>query len=294
MRKYIIGKLLYKLGYNLERIRAIKKDDLKTYQDLYSEDSLFNRRFYNIGAGQFLHPYWTIIDKRNNCYKDNPPPDIEFDLLSGERLPIEDNSTELIYCSHVLEHLDNKAAQNILNESYRILKEEGIIRIIVPDIELGLNAWLKNDNSFFEFERHLNSKRGLKKVPSRIKIKDASIRQKFLYYFASSISEIHGDGEEERISDIKFIQLISEIDEKELYKFLDYCINRCSLEKQRIYPINHINWFDETKLRQMLKKAGFSHIYRSGYLQSKEPVLRNKYYFDKCFYHISLYMEAIK
>lgn len=50
------------------------------------------------------------------------------------RLPLAPDSCEVIYCSHMLEHLDRAGASRFLKESYRVLAPNGIVRIVVPDI----------------------------------------------------------------------------------------------------------------------------------------------------------------
>ncbi|MBL0072566.1 MAG: class I SAM-dependent methyltransferase [Bacteroidetes bacterium] len=37
-------------------------------------------------------------------------------------LPVATDSAELIYSSHTIEHIDDASLQNMLNESYRMLK----------------------------------------------------------------------------------------------------------------------------------------------------------------------------
>lgn len=49
-------------------------------------------------------------------------------------LPFEEGSVEVLYSSHMLEHLDRKAAGIFLSEAYRVLKEGGVIRLVVPDL----------------------------------------------------------------------------------------------------------------------------------------------------------------
>jgi len=44
------------------------------------------------------------------------------------------NSAEIVYCSHLFEHLDLKSADLFLKESYRVLKSKGVIRVVVPDL----------------------------------------------------------------------------------------------------------------------------------------------------------------
>lgn len=50
-------------------------------------------------------------------------------------LPIPDNSVELLYCSHVLEHLALNECYKALRNCYRHLKPGGIFRLVVPDLE---------------------------------------------------------------------------------------------------------------------------------------------------------------
>lgn len=49
-------------------------------------------------------------------------------------LPLKNKSCEVIYSSHMLEHLDRNEADRFLKEAYRVLCQNGMIRIAVPDI----------------------------------------------------------------------------------------------------------------------------------------------------------------
>ena len=75
---------------------------------------------------------------------------------------------------------------------------------------------------------------------------------------------------------------------------LDYCVSLASLEVQRKYPGNHINWWNPANLTRELKAAGFSQVIQSGYGQSVCPVLRNTDYFDRTHPKLSLYFDAVK
>ncbi len=44
------------------------------------------------------------------------------------------NSVDIVYASHLFEHLSSKSASLFLKESYRVLKPGGCIRIVVPDL----------------------------------------------------------------------------------------------------------------------------------------------------------------
>jgi predicted SAM-dependent methyltransferase len=51
-----------------------------------------------------------------------------------KRLPLNDNSVDFIYCSHVLEHFEKWEAEKILKECKRVLKKGGVLRIVLPDL----------------------------------------------------------------------------------------------------------------------------------------------------------------
>lgn len=51
-----------------------------------------------------------------------------------KRIPLEANSVEVIYSSHMVEHLDPEEVRTFLKEAYRVLTSKGILRIAVPDV----------------------------------------------------------------------------------------------------------------------------------------------------------------
>ena len=55
------------------------------------------------------------------------------DLRKG--IPFESESVDVVYHSHLLEHLDRDVAERFLIEAKRVLKPGGIQRIVVPDFE---------------------------------------------------------------------------------------------------------------------------------------------------------------
>lgn len=55
------------------------------------------------------------------------------DLSTG--IPFESASIDVVYHSHLLEHLDRPVARSFLAEVRRVLKPGGIQRIVVPDLE---------------------------------------------------------------------------------------------------------------------------------------------------------------
>jgi SAM-dependent methyltransferase len=51
------------------------------------------------------------------------------------KLPIDNDSCDLVYCSHVLEHLSLEDCRRALRETFRILKPGGTFRGVMPDLE---------------------------------------------------------------------------------------------------------------------------------------------------------------
>ena len=57
-------------------------------------------------------------------------------------IPFEDNSVDVVYHSHLLEHLDRDVAERFVLEVKRILRPGGIQRIVVPDLERLCRSYL--------------------------------------------------------------------------------------------------------------------------------------------------------
>jgi ubiquinone/menaquinone biosynthesis C-methylase UbiE len=292
--KKISRNFLSKYGYEIKRNTQGIKDDKELYLKNFEKDSIKNKKFYNIGAGSFNHPFWTNIDYNSDWYlhnKNNTNKSIQYDLLSLKKIPVDSNSAEIVYTSHTIEHVTDKAAQFIFNEVHRILKANGIFRLTTPNIELAYRAFRKNDVNYFHniyrFSLNPIMVKGVEVIKEKL---TASIEQLFLFHFASSISTLHNFGEK-KLSDNEIRKIFDNMD---MAAGLDYCTNLCSIEIQKKYLGHHINWWTKEKIFRMLQQAGFKKIFLSGYGQSFSPVLRNTNYFDNTHPEMSVYVEAQK
>ncbi len=63
------------------------------------------------------------------------------------RLPHRDGSVDVIYSSHMIEHLDRREARRFLAECRRVLKPEGVLRIVVPDLQVTVNDYVEKQNA---------------------------------------------------------------------------------------------------------------------------------------------------
>jgi SAM-dependent methyltransferase len=81
----------------------------------------------NLGCGSRHHADWINIDFIGDD-----------DVLAWDLrdcLPFPDQSCDVIYSSHAIEHFDRAGAHQFLHECRRVLKSKGIIRLVVPDLE---------------------------------------------------------------------------------------------------------------------------------------------------------------
>jgi SAM-dependent methyltransferase len=285
----IIKNIIKKLGYDV--VKVVSDDDIDLYLRLYNADDVANRRFYNIGAGKFKHLAWTNVDYTNDWYKDNSIA-INHDLFSQKMLPISNNSSNIVYSSHTIEHIDDESAQFLFNDTNRILKPGGIFRLSTPDIDLCYRSLLNNDRDFWmpminAYSNNIN----MKKFNIITPLSSVSLAQIFLFSFASQLSLITPKVNGNKISDNQLYDIFSNNSYEDS---LDYIIGLCDLDIQKQFTVNHINWWNKKKLFKMLNTAGFEKVYLSGYGQSQSPVLRNLNYFDYTTPYLSIYIEAIK
>jgi SAM-dependent methyltransferase len=61
------------------------------------------------------------------------------DLTKG--IPFVDETLEIAYCSHLLEHLTKKNGAYFLKECHRVLKKEGLLRLVVPDLDKAFDMY---------------------------------------------------------------------------------------------------------------------------------------------------------
>jgi predicted SAM-dependent methyltransferase len=105
--------------------------------------------YVNLGCGARYHTDWLNFDfesDNKNIRSSN--------LLNG--IPLADTTVDVIYHSHVLEHFSKNEALNFIKECYRVLKPNGIIRVVVPDLEQLAMEYIKSLNVVSEEYNTLN------------------------------------------------------------------------------------------------------------------------------------------
>lgn len=106
-------------------------------------------KLLNIGCGSTFHRDWVNIDIVSCA-----PEVRQYDIRKN--LPYSDAEFDACYTSHLIEHLKQEESEKLLAECKRILKPQGIIRVVVPDLEgvvrEYLNALEKVDSGSSELE----------------------------------------------------------------------------------------------------------------------------------------------
>jgi predicted SAM-dependent methyltransferase len=72
-----------------------------------------------------------------------------------KRIPVPNASVQVVYSSHVFEHLDPLEAKRFLAETRRVLEPGGIIRLVVPDFAQQVAQYNKSQDAD-EFLRYSN------------------------------------------------------------------------------------------------------------------------------------------
>jgi predicted SAM-dependent methyltransferase len=96
------------------------------------------KRFLNLGCGAKVSVVgnWTDVDQSSPVKGV-----LTMNILSGLDFP--ENTFDVVYSSHFVEHLDLKQLDRVLKEVFRVLKPRGIIRVATPDLEELVNSYTK-------------------------------------------------------------------------------------------------------------------------------------------------------
>lgn len=94
------------------------------------------KKLLNLGCGHRFRSDWVNVD-----FNPHSKEILGYNLT--QRLPFQDNSFDLIYHSHFLEHLSQSQGESFMLECHRLLKPDGVVRVVVPDLENIVIAYLE-------------------------------------------------------------------------------------------------------------------------------------------------------
>ncbi len=195
----------------------------------------------NMGGGNFLRHDWINMDQPSKWYPYKEGViDCKFDLTSGEPFPFKDNSIDLFYSCHTIEHIGDENFEHILSEIYRSLKPGGGLRISVPCYDLMYEKYEKCWKDDLDGER---------------KFLDEFVHE-FAQYFSG------------RVPVGEFQKNFQKMNRSEL---ADHYCSLVPRDFQEDHAGYHISWWNFEKAKTMLKKANFSEVKRSEAFKSQFP-----------------------
>jgi SAM-dependent methyltransferase len=95
-------------------------------------------------------PFVTKVLSRLRVLKEDQRDFIQFvrhnsvSFAEAQQLPLPNGSVEVLYSSHMFEHLSQASASRFLKEVHRVLQKDGIFRLAVPDLSLLVSKYVES------------------------------------------------------------------------------------------------------------------------------------------------------
>ncbi len=128
--------MLNHLHYLGEKTGYIKRRFFKPRQPINADGKVY----VNLGCGANTSSEFLNVDAR-------PMPHIHFVNAVEDLSMFKNDSVDLLYASHVLEHVPRKDLLRTLREWYRVLKPGGILRFGVPNFDELINVYLSSGSN---------------------------------------------------------------------------------------------------------------------------------------------------
>ena len=266
-----VKKLATAMGYEISVNKRAKNMYEKTGLNL------------NISAGDYIIPGFKSLDIYTPHYykskKQFLAERIEYDLLK-DNLPFSDSSVDNIYISHAIEHVDNLAVQKFIEESYRVLKKGGVLRLTCPDSKF-LYSVSEFENEFWNWRIPSLSNRDIYNTNWKCCNQyDFLIRElatpRMRFYNKRIQEEVIYQDQVESLDYFSFTE--------RLKRGLKFRIES---------PGDHINNWDFSRIKNLGDKAGFEHAIESKFGGSVSATMQGQH-FDRTHPQMSLYVELIK
>jgi len=232
----------------------------------------------NIACGGRFHKDWVNIDF-HTASKDVKA----VNILGG--LPFHRDYFDAIYSSHFFEHLTREQLKFVLSEIYKTLKREGILRIVVPDLEnlcreyLTILEKVHSDDSYKEkydwitielLDQLVRMEAGgnMAKVYKKAESKENKALRDFIFYRVGvNLSSVEYSGKNTNGIRVKVGKInLALLKEKLLYLYISIVgrliprnIRKNIFSKTSIGE-KHLWMHDKYSLSRLLREAGFRDI----------------------------------
>jgi len=107
-----------------------------------------SKNYLNLGCGPNIEAGYVNADFFNRYQlREKDPRKLEWPLDLRFPLVCDNNVFDGVYTEHTVEHLNLTEARSLFKELYRVMKQDAIIRITVPDLEKRVDYYIgKYDN----------------------------------------------------------------------------------------------------------------------------------------------------
>lgn len=272
-------------------------------------------KLLNIACGSRYHKDWVNIDFHpdSNLVK-------KVNILKG--LPFSNDSFDAVYSSHFIEHLSKNNAIYVLEEAIRVLKKDGIIRIVVPDLENICREYINVLEKVCQNTEHDEEKYNwiiselldqmvrnisggeMGKIFNEVKkTKNMNLATYILYRTGDDLLNINGSSSSFHIKNKKIT--LNKLKNKMLYAYLGIirllipCHLRDSVFVNTAVGEKHLWMYDSYSMKKLLNIMGLKNIKTMKYNESSIPNF-NSYLLDIKENGLpykgisSLYIEATK
>lgn len=96
---------------------------------------------YALGARLAKAPIFRVMNRRLGLFNLDWNERIHIHNLT-KKFPWADSSIDVVYSSHTLEHFTKEDGRMFLAECHRVLRKNGIIRIVVPDLRYIVDEYI--------------------------------------------------------------------------------------------------------------------------------------------------------
>lgn len=110
---------------------------------------------YALGARLARLPLFPTLNRRLRLFDMDWNPGIRLHDLTRP-FPWPDGSADVVYSSHTLEHFTKEDGRRFLGECHRVLRHDGIVRIVVPDLAHTVNRYLRGELAADDFVAELD------------------------------------------------------------------------------------------------------------------------------------------
>lgn len=266
-----LQKILSSYGYQLMLAKA-ENDEPEQPPVLEIEDQPVEFPMHrqginlNVGAGDYVILGFVSLDHYSEHYYPSKEmflrERVEYDLRK-DNLPYADDTVDNIYISHVIEHVETEHVVRFINESFRVLKPGGVLRVVCPDAKF-LFEVSQFENEYFRWHPSYGSAGQVDMMIHQL----ATPRISKTHYGLPE--DALGSGYEE------FVAFLRE-----------------GLAFDPLNPGNHINNWDYERIRKIALEAGFETVIQSKAGGSVSAALQGED-IDLAHRHMSLYVDLVK